>query len=254
MIISNANQKGGVGKTTSAINMAAALAFKGMNTLLIDTDPQAHSSLSVVRDPHAQERSIYDVLVDNKTRIDDVIMNSTIPGLEVVMSRIAMAKLETTLIGEIDGHYRLKDKLDMIKKKYDFIIIDTPPNLGLITLNSLVAADQIIIPIQSSFLSLEGTDDLLETIERVRKVANPSLQVLGVLITLHDKRTNIAKDVVERIRKVFGTKVFKTIISKSVKLEESPAYKESIFTFAPNSVGADQYKKVAEEIIKRAKN
>ncbi len=254
MIIAITNQKGGVGKTTSAINLSAALAFKGKNTLLIDTDPQAHSSLSVVRDPHAQERSIYDVLVDSEKKIADVIMQSTIPGLKVIMSKIAMAKLETTLIGEIDGHYRLKDKLEAIKKLYDFIIIDTPPNLGLITLNSLVASDQIIIPIQSSFLCLEGTDDLLETVDKVRKVANPNLQVLGVMITMHDKRTNISKDVVERIKNVFGKKVFKTVVSKSVKLEESPAYKESIFTFAPHSVGAIQYQNVAEEIIKRARN
>lgn len=254
MIIAITNQKGGVGKTTSAINLSAALAFMGKNTLLIDTDPQAHSSLSVVRDPHAQEISVYDVLVDGDKKIEDVIMQSTIPGLKVIMSKIAMAKLESTLIGEIDGHYRLKDKLEAIKKKYDFIIIDTPPNLGLITLNSLVAADQIVIPIQSSFLCLEGTDDLLETIDKVRKVANPKLQVLGVMVTMHDKRTNISKDVEERIKRVFGKKVFKTVVSKSVKLEESPAYKESIFTFAPHSVGAVQYKKVAEEIIRRAKN
>lgn len=254
MIIAITNQKGGVGKTTSAINLSAALAFKGKNTLLLDTDPQAHSSLSVVRDPHAQKKSIYDVLVDGEKQMADVIMQSTIPGLKVIMSKIAMAKLETALIGEIDGHYRLRDKLDAIKKQYDFIIIDTPPNLGLITLNTLVAADQIIIPIQSSFLCLEGTDDLLETIDKVRKVANPNLQVLGVMITMHDKRTNISRDVEKRIKNVFGKKVFKTIVSKSVKLEESPAYKESIFTFAPFSVGAVQYQKVAEEIIRRAKN
>ena len=254
MIIAITNQKGGVGKTTSAINLSAALAFKGKRTLLIDTDPQAHSSSSVMRDPHAQDRSIYDVLVDGDKPITDVILDSTIPGLKVIMSKIAMAKLETTLIGEIDGHYRLKERLDSIKKQFDFILIDTPPNLGLITLNSLVAADQILIPIQSSFLCLEGTDDLLETIDKVRKVANPNLQVLGVMITMHDKRTNISKDVEERIKRVFGKKVFKTVVSKSVKLEESPAYKESIFTYAPHSVGAVQYQKVAEEIIRRAKN
>lgn len=254
MIIAITNQKGGVGKTTSAINISAALALKGKNTLLVDVDPQAHSSLSVVRDPQSQENSIYDVLVGDGKQITDVIMQSTIPGLKVVMSKIAMAKLETTLIGEIDGHYRLKDSLSSIKKMYDFIIIDTPPNLGLITINSLVASDQILIPIQSSFLCLEGTDDLLETIDKVKKIANQNLQIIGIMITMHDKRTNISKDVVERIKKVFGKKVFKTIISKSVKLEESPAYKESIFTFAPHSVGAFQYHKLAEEIIRRAKN
>jgi len=161
--------------------------------------------------------------------------------------------LETKLLGEIDGHYRLKDIINPLKNNYNYIIIDTAPTLGLLTLNALVAADKIIIPIQSSYLCLEGTDDLLETIEKVKKVANPNLEILGILITLHDKRTNISKDVVNKIKLVFGRKVFKTIISKSVKLEESPAYKESIFTYAPNSVGALQYNNVVKEIIRRAK-
>jgi chromosome partitioning protein len=246
LILAVTNQKGGVGKTTSALNISAALAFMGKSTLLVDTDPQAHSTISCVTDPS--------LLVRNEEKIENIIQKSTIPGLDVAISKISMAKLEPTLLGEIDGHYRLKDVLEPIKKKYNFIIIDTPPTLGLITLNSLVAADKIIIPIQSSYLSLEGTDDLLETIEKVKRVTNPRLEIIGVVITLHDKRTNISKDAVKRIKKVFGNKVFKTFISKSVKLEESPAYKESIFTFAPYSVGAYQYKKLAEEIISRAKN
>lgn len=254
MIICIANQKGGVGKTTTSLNVSAALAFMGKNVLLIDTDPQAHCTISYVREPHKLEKSLYDVLISHNNRIEDVIVRSTIPGLDIGISKISMAKLESSLLGEIDGHFRLKDVLAKVKKKYEFIIIDTPPNLGLITLNALVASDSLIIPIQSSYLCLEGTDDLLETVDKVRKVANTGLDVLGVVITLHDKRTNISKDVVDQIRKVFGKKVFKTVISKSVKLEESPAYKESIFTFSPNSVGAVQYRKLAEEIISRAKN
>jgi chromosome partitioning protein len=254
LIIAITNQKGGVGKTTTTLNLSAALAFMGKSTLLVDTDPQAHSTISCVMDPLSITKSLYDVLIKNEDRIENIIMNSTIPGLDVAISKISMAKLEPSLLGEIDGHYRLKDTLESVKKKYDFIIIDTPPTLGLITLNSLVAADKILIPIQASYLSLEGTDDLLETIEKVKKVTNPGLEIIGVIITMHDKRTNISKDAVDRIKKVFGNKVFKNIISKSVKLEESPAYKESIFTFAPQSVGARQYKKLAEEIIKRAKN
>ena len=164
-----------------------------------------------------------------------------------------MAKLEPILLGEIDGHFRLKDVIEPIRKKYEYIVIDTPPTLGLITINSLVAATHILIPIQSSYLCLEGTDDLLDTIEKIKKIVNPRLEILGILITLHDKRTNISKDVEKRIKKVFGKKVFRTIISKSVKLEESPAYKESIFTYAPKSVGSIQYKKLAEEVIRRAK-
>lgn len=253
MIIAITNQKGGVGKTTTTLNISAAIAFMGKSTLLVDTDPQGHSTISCVMDPHSITKSLYDVLIRSEDKIENIILRSTIPGLDVAISKISMAKLEPSLLGEIDGHYRLKDSLERVKKKYDFIMIDTPPTLGLITLNSLVAANNILIPIQSSYLSLEGTDDLLETIDKVKKVANPSLEIIGVAITMHDKRTNISKDAVDRIKKVFGRKVFRTIISKSVKLEESPAYKESIFTFAPYSVGAKQYQNLAEEIIKRAK-
>lgn len=253
MIIAVTNQKGGVGKTTSAVNISAALAFMGKSTLLVDSDPQANSTISAVSDPTKYEKSLYDVMVESGNNIEEIITSSTIPGLDVAISKISMAKLEPALLGAIDSHYRLKDVLSYVKKKYDCIVIDTPPTLGMITLNALVASDYILIPIQSSYLCLEGTDDLLETIEKVKKVANPNLRIIGVLVTLHDKRTNIARDVLVRIKKVFGKQVFREVISKSVKLEESPAYKESIFTFAPNSVGATQYKNVVKELLRRAK-
>ena len=254
MILAIANQKGGVGKTTTAFNLASALALIGKNTLLVDIDPQAHSTVSIINNSSQYDKSIYDVLVDSKVKIRDIIVKTSVPGLEIAISKIAMAKLEPVLLGEIDGHFRLRDVIVPIKKRYEFIIIDTPPTLGLITLNALVAATHILIPIQSSYLSLEGTDDLLETVIKIRKNVNPNLQVLGVVITLHDRRTNISRDAVERIKRVFGKKVFKTMISKSVKLEESPAYRESIFTYAPDSVGAMQYKKLAQEVIRRAKS
>jgi chromosome partitioning protein len=253
LILAVTNQKGGVGKTTTAINVSAALAFLGKSTLLVDTDPQANSTISIVVDPSQYEKSLYNVMVDSGSNIEEIIKSTTIPGLDIAISKISMAKLEPALLGAIDSHYRLKDVLSHIKNKYDYIIIDTPPTLGMITLNALVASDYILIPIQSSYLCLEGTDDLLETIEKVKKVANPNLEIIGVLVTLHDKRTNISRDVLGRIKRVFGKKVFKDVISKSVKLEESPAYKESIFTFAPNSVGASQYKNVVKELLKRAK-
>jgi len=254
LILAIANQKGGVGKTTTAFNLASALALIGKNTLLVDIDPQAHSTVSLINNSSQYDKSIYDVLVDSEVKIRDIIVKTSVPGLEIAISKIAMAKLEPVLLGEIDGHFRLRDVIVPIKKRYEFIIIDTPPTLGLITLNALVAATHILIPIQSSYLSLEGTDDLLETVIKIRKNVNPNLQVLGVVITLHDKRTNISRDAVERIKRVFGKKVFKTMISKSVKLEESPAYRESIFTYAPDSVGATQYKKLAQEVIRRAKS
>jgi chromosome partitioning protein len=253
LIITIANQKGGVGKTTTALNVSAALAFSGKNTLLVDTDPQANCTISFIKDITKHDKSLYDVMVNEHVSIEEIIEKSTVPGLDIAISRISMAKLEPSLIGDIDAHYRLRDVLDNVKNKYEFIIIDTPPTLGLITLNALVAAEKVIIPIQSSYLCLEGTDDLLETIDKVKRVANNNIEILGVLITLHDKRTNISKDVEKRIKSVFGDKVFKNVISKSVKLEESPAYKESIFTFAPKSVGSIQYKKIAKEIVNRAK-
>ena len=254
LIIAVTNQKGGVGKTTTSINVSAALALLGKRVLLIDMDPQAHSTISTVANPSKYEKSLYDVLMNKKEKIENIIVGSTIPGMDMAIAKISMAKLEPSLLGEFDGHFRLKDALESIRHKYQYILIDTPPTLGLITLNALVASNAILIPIQSSYLCLEGTDDLLETIEKVRRIANPQLKILGVLITLYDKRTNLARDVVERIRRVFGNKLFKTYISKSVKLEESPAYKESIFTYAPGSIGAEQYRKVAEEILERAKN
>lgn len=249
MIITIANQKGGVGKTTTSINLAAAFAFMGHKTLLIDMDPQANSTVSYLnlRDV---DLSSYDFLEDDSLEFKDVVKESGIINLSILPASISLAKLESKLIGEIDGHFRLKDKLDRIKYNFDFIIIDTPPTLGLITINSFVAASHLIIPIQSSYYALEGTDDLLETFEKVRARSNPNLELLGVLVTLFDKRIVIANDSLSHIRKLFGQKVFKTVISKNVRLEESPAYKESIFTFAPSSKGAEDYKMLAEEILK----
>ena len=163
-----------------------------------------------------------------------------------------MAKLESRLVGELDAHFRLKDKIAALNDEYANVVIDCPPALGLLTVNALVAASHLLIPIQSSYFALEGTDDLLETIEKVRQRPNPELQILGVVITMHDKRTALARDIQDQIRKVFGDKVFRTVISKSVRLEESPAYRESIFTFAPDSTGAAEYYSLCEEVIDRA--
>ena len=168
-------------------------------------------------------------------------------------SRISLAKVESKLLGELDGHFRLKDKLQVVREsgEYDAILIDTPPTLGMITVNALVASTHILIPIQSSYFALEGTDDLLETIEKIKNRPNPNLQILGVVITLHDKRTTLGKDIQSQIDQVFKGKLFKTTISKSIRLEESPAYRESIFTFAPRSSGALEYYSLTEEILSR---
>ncbi|MGE3345641.1 MAG: ParA family protein [Vicinamibacterales bacterium] len=250
MIISIANQKGGVGKTTTAINLAAAFAMRGRRTLLIDLDPQANSTMSYV-DLSLVERSMYDALTDPGVSMADVILPGSEPNLWVAPSRIALAKLEGKLVGELDSHFKLKDKLSSVRDQYDVVVIDCPPALGLLTVNALVASTHLLVPIQSSYFALEGTDDLLETIEKVRMRANPDLRILGVVITMHDKRTALARDIRSQIDKVFGDKVFKTVITKSVRLEESPAYKESIFKFAPDSSGATEYYRLCEEVMDR---
>ncbi|MGI8813438.1 MAG: ParA family protein [Pyrinomonadaceae bacterium] len=250
MIIVIANQKGGVGKTTTAINLAAACAMGGKKVLLIDLDPQSNSSLSFV-DPESVDGGSYELFTDLERPFTDFVYTTGVEKLSLVPARINLAKLEAKLIGDFDAAFRLRDRIQEIKERYDLIFIDTPPTLGLITVNALVAANYVLIPIQSSYFALEGTDDLLETIEKVRARPNPDLNLLGVLVTLFDRRTSLSKDVEAHIRNVFGKKTFKTVISRSVRLEESPAHKKPIFTYAPRSSGAIEYQLLSKEVLKR---
>jgi len=250
MVIAIANQKGGVGKTTTAINLSAGLAMLGKRVLLVDLDPQGNSTITFV-EPSEFELSVYDLLTDQTVSPQDCIRATSLANLSLLPSRIALAKIESKLVGEFDAPVRLKDRLEGLRSGFDFIIVDTPPTLGLITVNALVAASHLIIPIQSSYFALEGTEDLLETVEKVKQRPNPNLQVLGVVVTLHDKRTTLARDIYKQICGVFGEKVFETVITKSVRLEESPAYREPIFSFAPSSSGASEYASLCEEVIRR---
>ncbi len=249
-ILTISNQKGGVGKTTTAINLAAAIALRNKRTLLIDLDPQSNSTIAFFESKDIVT-SMFDVFGDGRVELASVIKKTKNPNLSLAPAKLALAKLEQQLSGQFDAPYKLKDALGPILKDYDYIVIDTPPALGILTVNAMVASTHLVVPIQAAYFAIEGTDDLLETYERIRARPNPALKVLGVVITLFDKRTNISRDTDEQIRSVFGSVLFKTRISKNVRLEESPAYKETIFTFAPKSPGAVEYRKLSLEVIQR---
>jgi chromosome partitioning protein len=250
MIITITNQKGGVGKTTTSINLAAACAKRGKKVLLIDLDPQGNSSFTFL-DRDTISGSSFDLFTDLEESWEDNTYKTEIKNLDIVPARINLAKFEAKLVGDFEAIFRVRDRVDQIKSKYDIVLIDTPPTLGLMTVNALVAANYVLIPIQSSYFALEGTNDLLETLDKVRLRANTDLKILGVVITMFDKRTTLSKDVELQIRKLFGKQAFDTVISKSVRLEESPAHKESIFTYSPRSSGAVEYKKLCSEVLKR---
>ena len=251
MIISIANQKGGVGKTTTAINLAPALSFAGKKVLLVDLDPQANTTMSFLHEDRMSGMTTYDWLVEQSSP-QAVVHETDIKNLSIAPAGIGLSRVESQLQGELDAPYQLKDILEQpALKGFDIVLIDTPPTLGLLTVNALVASTHVIIPIQSSYFAIEGTDDLLDTIEKIKRRTNPNLEILGVLVTMYDKRTVLGRDILSQIQGVFGEKVFNTLITRNVRLEESPAYKESIFTFAPQSSGATQYRKLGKEVLKR---
>ena len=249
-VLSVANQKGGVGKTTTSINLAAAIALRKKRTLLIDLDPQANASITFFS-PDETQTTMYDVFAEHPMEMARIIRPTKDPNLFVAPARLALARLEQQLAGQFDAPFKLKDALAPVLKSYDYIVLDTPPALGILTVNALVASTHLLVPIQAAYFAIEGTDDLLETYGRIRSRPNPDLKMLGVVITLYDKRTNISRDTHEQIRATFGNALFKTRISKNVRLEESPAYKETVFTYAPKSSGAEEYKKLAQEVLQR---
>lgn len=247
-VISVANQKGGVGKTTSTVNLSTILAKKGKKVLLIDTDPQgnATSGLGVTKEV---ELSVYDILVGDTT-FDETIQETAIKNLKVCPSNISLAGAEVELVSMMSREQRLKTKLDVIKDRFDYILIDCPPSLGLITLNAFTASDSVLIPVQCEYFALEGLGQLLNTVNLVKKHLNKNLEIEGALLTMYDARTNLSNQVVKEVKKYFENKVYKTVIPRNVRLSEAPSYGMPISLYDPKSKGAKAYEKFAKELLK----
>ena len=247
-IISIANQKGGVGKTTTAVNLCTILAKKGRKILLIDTDPQgnATSGLGVEKET---EFSTYDLLISD-TSARDIIKETSIKNLKISPSNMNLAGAVVQLVSMMSREQRMKEKLDEIKDEYDFIFIDCPPSLGLITLNAFTASDSVLIPVQCEYYALEGLGQLLNTIELVRKHLNKNLYIEGALLTMYDIRTNLANQVVKEVKKFFQNKVYKSVIPRNVRVSEAPSYGMPITVYDPKSKGARSYEKFAKEFLK----
>ncbi len=247
-IISVANQKGGVGKTTTTINLSTILAKKGKKVLLIDADPQgnATSGLGIEKEV---EFSTYDILV-NETSLQEAMQDTMIKNLKVCPSNINLAGAEVELVSMMSREQRLKEKLEEIKEKFDYILIDCPPSLGLITLNSFTASDSVLIPVQCEYYALEGLGQLLNTINLVKKHLNKNIQIEGALLTMYDIRTNLSNQVVKEVKRYFDNKVYKTVIPRNVKLSEAPSYGMPITEYDARSKGAKSYLKFAKEFLK----
>ena len=247
-IISVANQKGGVGKTTTTVNLSTILAKKGKKVLLIDTDPQgnATSGLGVSKDV---ELSVYDILIGD-TEFDETLQETAIKNLKVCPSNISLAGAEVQLVSMMSREQRLKTKLDKIKDQYDYILIDCPPSLGLVTLNAFTASDSVLIPVQCEYFALEGLGQLLNTVNLVKKHLNKNLEIEGALLTMYDARTNLSNQVVKEVKKYFEDKVYKTVIPRNVRLSEAPSYGMPITVYDPRSKGAKAYEKFAKELLK----
>ena len=247
-VISVANQKGGVGKTTTTVNLSTLLAKKGKKVLLIDTDPQgnATSGLGVTKE---LENSVYDILV-GETTFEETVQETAVKNLKVCPSNISLAGAEVELVSMISREQRLKSKLDLVKDQYDYILIDCPPSLGLITLNAFTASDSVLIPVQCEYFALEGLGQLLNTVNLVKKHLNKNLEIEGALLTMYDARTNLSNQVVKEVKKYFEDKVYKTVIPRNVRLSEAPSYGMPISLYDPRSKGAKAYEKFTRELLK----
>lgn len=245
-----ANQKGGVGKTTTAVNLSACLAEQGKNVLLIDADPQGNSTSGLGMKKEGDENSIYDVLI-NDVPLDQATCDTMIDTLKLLPAHISLAGAEVELVNMMAREQVLKRALQTTEKKYDYVFIDCPPSLGLLTLNALTAANTLLVPIQCEFYALEGLSLLMNTVKLVRRSLNPELDVEGVVLTMFDSRTNLSMQVVEEVKKFFKNKVYDTIIPRSVRLGEAPSFGLPITKYSPNSAGSTAYSSLAKEMIKK---
>ena len=251
-VITVANQKGGVGKTTTAVNVSTILAKKNKKVLIIDADPQGNATSGLGLEKEV-EKSVYDVLV-NDVSILDIMQKTSIKNLQVCPANMNLAGAEVQLVTQMSREQRLKEKLDEVKDEFDFIFIDCPPSLGLITLNAFTAADSVFIPVQCEYFALEGLGQLLNTINLVKKHLNKSLEVEGAVLTMYDSRTNLSNQVVKEVQRYFGDKVYKTVIPRNIKLSEAPSYGMPITIYDSKSKGARAYEKLARELIKNNDN
>lgn len=249
-IIAIINQKGGVGKSTTAINLSAALGEMGKQVLLVDLDPQGNATSGLGIEKGQLSVCVYDVLL-NDVPIQDAIIPDVCPGLDLVPATINLAGAEVELVSEMARENRLKDAVGTMRGRYDYIFIDCPPSLGLLTVNALVGADKLIIPIQTEFYALEGVTKLLESMKRVKSRLNPSLDIFGILLTMYDGRTTLSRQVAAEVRNYFTDQVFETIIPRTVKLSEAPSYGMPIIQYDPSGKGAAAYKELAKEVVNR---
>ncbi|MBQ9960636.1 MAG: ParA family protein [Firmicutes bacterium] len=243
------NQKGGVGKTTTNINLAACLAMRGKKVLILDIDPQGNTTSGIGVSKKTLENTIYNILVDENFDPSDAIINTSVENLDLIPASVDLAGAEVELV-QIEGRERaLKNGLDKIKDQYDYIFIDCPPSLGLLTINSLAAVDSVLIPIQCEFYALEGVSQLVSTIDLVKKSLNPGLEVQGVILSMFDGRTNLSAQVVQEVKRYFGGKVYSTVIPRNVRLAEAPSFGLPITEYDPKSKGAEAYMDFAEEFL-----
>jgi len=242
----------GVGKTTTSVNLSTILAKKGKKVLMMDADPQGNASSGLGVDKEVEE-SVYDILV-NDTEVQEVVKKTNIKNLDICPSNINLAGAEVELVSMMSREYRLKEKLDIIKNEYDYIIIDCPPSLGLITLNAFTASDSVLIPVQCEYYALEGLGQLINTINLVKKHLNKNIEIEGALLTMYDIRTNLSNQVVKEVKKYFNDKVYKNVIPRNVKLSEAPSYGMPITIYDPRSKGAKSYEKFVKELMKANEN